>query len=89
MLNKDKKVVFNHLRAHEGCHAMFCTKQWFEPSGLSFKQFLREGYTKEELIRHSPPKRLAELEELLEFIEKNNLWDDENLNAWLERPRIG
>lgn len=75
-----KRILFKHLREHrlfsEGRYAPSCAKRWAESHGLNWKEFCYNGYTVSELRSAVSPDIDGEVEELIEFLEANNLWED-------------
>jgi len=70
-------VLFKHLRANEGKHVPSCTKRWLDTHGLSFRQFYKQGYTVGELRGVCSSGLDEGLEQLIAFIDKNKLWEED------------
>jgi hypothetical protein len=80
----DKRIIFKHLRANKGRHIPSCSKRWFNKRGLSWKHFCRYGYTVKDFRLSCGAEVDEELEQLIDFIEDNNLWDKGKLDVWIE-----
>ena len=80
----NRRIIFKHLRAHAGHHLMSCTKQWAAAKNVNYKRALREGMTVNELLVACNQKLDEPTLQLITFIEDNDLWDEEKLDAWIE-----
>lgn len=79
MSSSDKVIKFQHFKMRKGAYALYCLNGWMESRGLNMRHLVKTGYTVAE-CRAVCKEPNAELEELISFIEDNDLWDiDSNL----------
>lgn len=73
MLNSEKIVRFEHIKNRREFHDLHCLKSWLTSHNFDFRHFVSSGYSVEEL-RAACPTPNEELEDLIQWIEQNDLW---------------
>ena len=74
MSNSKKMIKFEHLKMRPHVHALFCAREWFTSRNFNMRHLVTHGYSVEEL-RAVCPTPNEDLEDLIKFVEDNDLWD--------------
>jgi hypothetical protein len=74
MSNSNKIIKLKHLKLRPNTHALFCTREWLTSRNFDIRHLATHGYSVEEL-RAACPTPNKDLEELISFLDENNLWD--------------
>jgi hypothetical protein len=75
MMNEDKKIRFVHVKLRRGTYALACFNAWIRSHNFGIKPGLKQGGYSVKELRAACPKPNEDLEELIKFIDDNNLWD--------------